>query len=250
MKDHKSTLVSTLPSLAAGLLRLRRPRQTGARVLLELRAGAGVIPLICLEEIEGIDRVDVPCHLQNSAVVSLIAKLIDARNVFEFGTYKGETAMLIAEHCRDCQVVTLDLPDGVDFETASATSEVEFTDVRLFRYDRQKGRATAIKGEPATRITQIQQESSTFDATPFAGRFDLIYVDASHSYSAVKNDTEKAFTMLKPGGVIIWDDYYYPGVWLYLNELARARPELDLGALREWKKVIMPGDRLKWTGPS
>jgi Methyltransferase domain len=39
---------------------------------------------------------------------------------------------------------------------------------------------------------------------------DLIYIGASHSYSAVKNDTEKALRMLAPSGVIVWDGYYTP----------------------------------------
>jgi hypothetical protein len=47
-----------------------------------------------------------------------------------------------------------------------------------------------------------------------------VYIDASHSYSYVKSDTEAALRMLAPGGTIVWDDYtYYPGLYAYLNEL-------------------------------
>ena len=52
-----------------------------------------------------------------------------------------------------------------------------------------------------------------------------MYVDASHSYSYVKSDTEAALSMLSASGTIVWDDYtHYPGIYAYLNELA---PTLD-----------------------
>jgi hypothetical protein len=54
---------------------------------------------------------------------------------------------------------------------------------------------------------------------------DLVYIDASHSYSAVRSDTQAAFSMLSDLGMIVWDDYtYFPGVYAYLNEIA---PTLD-----------------------
>jgi hypothetical protein len=36
----------------------------------------------------------------------------------------------------------------------------------------------------------------------------------------------------------VWDDYPRPGVWRYLNELDRARPELGLRYLHNWDKVV------------
>jgi hypothetical protein len=50
---------------------------------------------------------------------------------------------------------------------------------------------------------------------------DLVFIDASHSYSYVRSDTEAALKMLAPTGMIVWDDYtYYPGIFAYLNELS------------------------------
>jgi predicted O-methyltransferase YrrM len=220
------------------LARPERLREMAQRFVLELKSGAGRIPPIYIGEIEGIDRVEVPSRLQPGTLVSLIAKLIDAREVFEFGTYKGETTMLIASHCPNVHVVTLDLPDGTTFSEAQRESPVRVTDEYLFTGNR---RGELIVGDPASRITQIRMDSGKFDEGEYLGRFDLIYIDASHSYSAVKSDSEKAFRMIRAGGTIIWDDYFYPGVWNYLNELAERRPELALRVFRDWKKVIMPG---------
>jgi predicted O-methyltransferase YrrM len=38
---------------------------------------------------------------------------------------------------------------------------------------------------------------------------DFVFVDADHSYRFVKADTERAFQLIRPGGVILWDDYVW-----------------------------------------
>jgi predicted O-methyltransferase YrrM len=86
----------------------------------------------------------------------------------------------------------------------------------------------------------LRGESATFvPPASFLKNFDVIYIDASHSDSAVKSDSENAFRMLKDSGIIIWDDYCYPGIWKYLNELAARRPDLNLRYIYDWDKVMM-----------
>ena len=52
--------------------------------------------------------------------------------------------------------------------------------------------------------------------------------------------------MPAPSGTVVWYDYARPGVWRYLNELSRARPELGLRYLYNWDKVVTvrPGSLL------
>jgi predicted O-methyltransferase YrrM len=46
------------------------------------------------------------------------------------------------------------------------------------------------------------------------GYFDIIYIDGSHTYEAVKADLNAWWPKLKVGGVLIGDDYWEPtGVW-------------------------------------
>jgi len=55
----------------------------------------------------------------------------------------------------------------------------------------------------------------------------LVYIDASHSYSYVRSDTEAALSMLSHCGTIICDDYtHYAGIYANLNELS---PQLEGG---------------------
>jgi predicted O-methyltransferase YrrM len=234
MKDNKSSLPSLLWCLAQN-----GGRKISAHRLFELGRdlttavkNLGGLPAMWLDDIPGIENAVVSSHLQNTAIIAIVAKLIKAKNVFEFGTYDGRTAAIVARENPDCHVVTLDLPVA-DYKSAVALSAIEVSDEYLFQ--------GVVRGEviPAeAKVTQIRIDSAKFDPEPYAGQMDLIYVDASHSYSGVRNDTEKALHMLSPHGVIIWDDYYYPGVWRYLNELDRERPDLKMRRIRRWTKAM------------
>ena len=55
----------------------------------------------------------------------------------------------------------------------------------------------------------------------------MVFVDASHAYEAVLSDSRQAFRMIRPGGLIIWDDYHPVhgiGVMKALAELSDEQP--------------------------
>lgn len=62
--------------------------------------------------------------------------------------------------------------------------------------------------------------------------YDAIYVDGDHSLEGVRTDAELAWSRLKPGGVMFFDDYAnadYPGVRAAVDEfLERRGLELEL----------------------
>jgi hypothetical protein len=72
------------------------------------------------------------------------------------------------------------------------------------------------------KICQLYGDSATFDFTPFFG-MDFIFIDGSHSYEYVLNDSRKAIQLLREGkGVILWHDYateWWEGVTKALNDL-------------------------------
>jgi predicted O-methyltransferase YrrM len=241
MIDGKSSYRSVAPlillKLSGLLLFSFRSKRHFARLLLtQLMAACGDIQPIELSELAALNDQTVESNLREGAVVALIAKALGAKQIFEFGTFRGRTSMLLAAISPDVQVVTIDLPPNcsLDFVQAQAGSSIEITCPNLF--DGMRG--SLIKGEYGSRIKQLRQSSADLDASRYRGQFELIYIDGSHSYSAVKSDTEKALVMLAPRGTIVWDDYPRPGVWRYLNELDRARPELGLRYLHKWDKVV------------
>ena len=118
----------------------------------------------------------------------------------------GDLRELDAHDVRRAEALELD-PEGLQQTTPGAS--------------RVRGGARFRDTPEALRISPLTGDSATFDFSPYRGAIDLVYIDASHSYSYVKADTEAALAMLSPSGTIVWDDYtYYPGIYAYLNELA------------------------------
>lgn len=206
-------------SLSDGALRRRLLKE----VWIELkRSAAPNIHSVEVSRIRGIEAVSVsgPITRHCPLVLSALATILECETIFEFGTFRGETAWLLAHNLPKARVFTLDLAS----QDAHDHAALELTDgTEYFTTWERGGR---FRGTPeAERITQLLGDSATFDFAPYSGKVDLAYIDASHSYSYVKADTESAFGMLSELGTIVWDDYtYYPGIYAYLNELA---PTLD-----------------------
>ena len=83
------------------------------------------------------------------------------------------------------------------------------------------------------KINIIFEDSVNFDESKYLNKFDLIFIDGGHTYSVVKNDTEKSFKMLNKNGIILWHDYV-PGkqsaknVVNYLNEISKEKKILNI----------------------
>ena len=213
-----------LPAVISGLIRksVRDPKLLRYQLLKNLwieikRFSSPNIVNVELAAVLDIDRALITGRVSRHCplILAALCQTRGYRRAFEVGTYLGETTWLLAHNNPELRVFTLDLPD---LETAGAL-QLERTDAEYFtHWDR--GRRFA--GTPEQdRITQLFGDSATFDFSPYAGTMDLVYIDASHSYSYVKSDSEAALAMLSPQGMIVWDDYtYYPGIFAYLNELA------------------------------
>jgi len=78
------------------------------------------------------------------------------------------------------------------------------------------------------KINVIFQNSLDFDESQYVNSMDLIFIDGGHTFSVVKNDTEKAFKMIKKDGIILWHDYILgkessKDVVRYLNQISKKK---------------------------
>jgi hypothetical protein len=151
--------------------------------------------------------------------VAAIAQLQRPERIFEFGTFDGATALLLARSVPTAQIFTLDLPPE------------NYIPPEAFGYPRSPGNYASphdevgheFRGTPESgRITQLFGDSRTFDFTEFVGGIGLVVVDAGHGYEEASSDTENALRLAGPSGVVIWDDYIpqWPGVMHAVNEAA------------------------------
>jgi SAM-dependent methyltransferase len=108
---------------------------------------------------------------------AMLEALPKGGTVVEVGTYRGEFSRAIAEICKPDRLHLIDIDFGP------------------FSFDVPM---------PAERH---EGDSSTVLGTFPADYFDWIYIDGDHSYDSVRKDLAAADRVVKPGGLLMCDDY-------------------------------------------
>jgi predicted O-methyltransferase YrrM len=107
----------------------------------------------------------------------------NSKRVLELGSFRGETARLIAENTPD--------------------------DVQICTVDVHPDHGSSYRDTPlARRITRKVGHISPELFSP-GEKYDFIFVDADHDYQSVMNDTLVAFDVFADQGVIFWHDYHF-----------------------------------------
>ncbi len=159
-------------------------------------------------------------------IISSLSK--KSKNIFEFGTCSGKTTYLMALNSdEDTQITSITLkPDEVNFiKKENKDSKISFRNIKNESiYDKFLFTNSNVE----KKIQIIFENSLKFDEKNFHGKMDLIFIDGGHTYSVIKNDTEKSFKMLNSRGIILWHDYV-PGkksskdVVKYLEEISKTK---------------------------
>jgi predicted O-methyltransferase YrrM len=112
-----------------------------------------------------------------------IALCLKPRRVLEVGSYRGYTTRLLAEHTPDSS--------------------------RIVAFDRdprhgEAYRGTELERKIERRVGEVDREAFAADA---AGSFDLIFLDANHTFEAVQHDSQILLPLVAPDGLFVWHDY-------------------------------------------
>lgn len=153
--------------------------------LEEIFPGIGSVPV----HVGAVNELTGHPNKTDMLFVCAIAKHVQARKIFEFGTYRGRTTYHLTFSSEDARVTTLNLPPERDGTYG------RFIGQHFKGTDREQF------------ITQVFCDSREFDPAPYLAQYDFVFVDGDHGYDAVKNDTEKALRLIRPGGIIVWHDY-------------------------------------------
>jgi predicted O-methyltransferase YrrM len=142
----------------------------------------------------GADQPEMVMPLAETLIIGAICQWLKPRRAFEIGTYTGATTLAIALNSPDdARVFTLDLPPARK-DGSEVGSEI----------------GAAYRGTAAgTNVTQLYGDSTTFDFRPYERTMDLVVVDGNHDERFVRVDSANALRIIKPSGVIIWDDYLW-----------------------------------------
>ena len=126
-----------------------------------------------------------------------------ALKCLEIGSWQGQSALFLLSYFAKADLTCVDTWEGADEHKDNNApnneilSKVEMVfDANLSGY---KDRVTKYKGN------SYQYFNDYFERD----KFDFIYIDGSHHSDDVLVDAIKAFEMLKVGGLMIFDDYFW-----------------------------------------
>ena len=161
---------------------------------------------------------------QEAWIISSLSKI--SKNIFEFGTCSGKTTYLMGLNSNaDTKItsVTLSKNNVSDVLKKKEDNEVSFRNI----INESIYSKFLFSGEEVeNKIKVIFQNSLEFNHQEYMGKMDLIFIDGGHTYSVVKNDSEKSFDMVSKNGIILWHDYV-PGkqsakdVVKYIHEISK-----------------------------
>lgn len=129
--------------------------------------------------------------LTDLALLKLVCEKVKANTYFEIGTWRGESAVCVAEHVQQCYTLNL---SNEEMQKNGWSKD----------YIQLHGHYS--KNTP--NITHLFGDSSKFDFSPFLKKIDVIFVDGDHRLDAVIQDSKTATELLRnKDSVIIWHDY-------------------------------------------
>jgi len=142
-------------------------------------------------------------HIWETLTLCQIATTMQAKTIFEIGTYNGSTVTALSAVPGVKMIWTLDLPP--------------YAIPKLPIRDEDRAFLNMPKPDLSSIVRQLWGDSATFDFTPYAGRCDLVFVMGAHSREYIANDLGIAFQLRSEGGAIV----LHPGIAEPMREIMR-----------------------------
>jgi len=121
---------------------------------------------------------------------SLIRSLPTNPVVLEIGTFRGLTAVLMAQQRKDIKVITIDPHIGVPEMNLYSNPFIVKSNFEKYNMEKQ--------------ITHYPVASEEYEPSE---AYDLIFIDGNHSFESVSHDYYKFEPFVKPGGFIVFHDF-------------------------------------------
>ena len=153
--------------------------------------------------------------------MALLAKLLNARNYLEIGTFTGYSALAVALAMpEDGRVVACDISEA-------------FTSVAR-RYWKEAG----VDARIDLRLAPALDSLDKLIADGAEGRFDYAFIDADKKNYA--GYYERTLKLLRPGGLVAVDNVLWDGAVIDPD-----RQDEDTTAIRAFNKAIRADDRVE-----
>jgi len=141
-----------------------------------------------------------------------------APRVLEIGSWEGRSALFFLNYLPKAHVVCIDPFEG-NAEHHSDAYFAALVPATEARFDRNVAepfgeRVEKIKGASGQVVPQLAIEGRTFD---------IVYIDGSHYAADVYADAALVWPIVRPGGIVIFDDYQWD-----LMDTDSERPKLGV----------------------
>ena len=125
--------------------------------------------------------------------------------VLEIGSFEGRSALFFLDYFRSGTIHCVDTWVGSDeHDCLSEVGEL----LSRFRDNTSSFR---------TRLKMFEMTSNEYFVSSDERNYDVVYVDGSHRASDVLTDAVSGFSRLRPGGLLILDDY----LWKHYDRLEK-----------------------------
>ena len=157
-------------------------------------------------------------------ILSLMSKI--SSNIFEFGTCSGKTTYIMALNSppqAKIKTITLNESQASKLVMSKGENKIAFKNIKN---ESSYNQFMFSNTDCENKIEISYENSIELNIENLKNKYDLIFIDGGHTYSVIKNDSEKALQMVKKNGYIFWHDYL-PGktstkdVYKYLNFLSK-----------------------------
>jgi len=136
--------------------------------------------------------------------IEMLKKIIPANGVYaELGVFDGAFSREIIDTLNPKSLILIDYfqgeigsgdQDGNNFHTIDLNNKYN----ELLRRYKKDSRVTIIKGDSTEELNKFSNNY-----------FDMIYIDADHSYEGCKKDLNESYKKIKNGGWILGHDYAF-----------------------------------------
>lgn len=163
-------------------------------------------------------------ELDDSPIFRYLYRTIQPKRHLEFGTWQGDGVIYCLEESNST-VWTINLLEGEKYPDGSWAYPgfSSFPDhLPLWSIWKKLSRKNYICQTDAlgfigkhymekgmgNRVCQIYCDSRQWDTSNYPdGFFDTVLIDGGHQEDTVRSDTQKALSLLRPGGIIMWHDF-------------------------------------------
>jgi predicted O-methyltransferase YrrM len=130
----------------------------------------------------------------------------NVKSYLEIGSFEGRSALFAAWLFPNAHITCIDtFEGGTDHEddgSSEAVSAILAAMERMFDANTAQhlSRMAKMKAYSIEALWKLQRDQASFD---------VIYIDGSHKYRDVLIDSLLAWDLLRIGGYLIWDDYFW-----------------------------------------